>query len=188
MDEKLVAENPENLFNCEEKDISDQAKLICEIKNRPIIEYILSVLFLVILLILLPDYYLWIILLLIFINIIFFSINNKTIMRIYDDFLVLYWNKENKNKMLIINNKDIITWEIKNKQFLEIYFYNSEKEIKAVVLPVNNLQQLENKLNKYYREKNSVKQRVNTFVERVKTNDGKTMYQKLIDKIKRKTR
>ncbi|MDO4378641.1 MAG: hypothetical protein Q4C64_05760 [Erysipelotrichia bacterium] len=185
--QQLVLEKPENIFTTQEKDIPQQAKAICEIKNRPVVEYMLSMLFLLALLLILKKYYLWIYGIMLLISLIFVSAKKDLIAKIYENFIVLYWyDRNNHYQLLKINNEDLITWEIREKQVLEIYFRNSKKEVKGVRLPINNIQQTESKMNKYYYSKNSVRQRINSFVEKVKNNDGKTLYQKLRDKLKQK--
>ncbi len=184
---QLVLEKPENIFSSQESDIPQQAKFICEIRNRPVVEYILSMLFLSALLLILRKYYFWICGIMLLISLIFMTAKNNLIAKIYENFIVLYWyEQDNHYQLLKINNEDLITWEIREKQVLEIYFRNAKKEVKGVRLPIKNIQQTESKMNKYYYAQNSVRQRVNSFVEKVKTNDGKTMYQKLRDKFKQK--
>lgn len=107
-------------------------------------------------------------------------------MQIYDDSIVLYYENNDKLlKALIIKCDQLLTWEIASNQLLEIYYNDATGIVHGVRVPIHNILQMEITLNKYFSNKYSVKQRVNSFVERVKTGDGKTMYQKLKEKLRR---
>ena len=138
------------------EDIPQGAKLLESVKNRPIAYVGFGILALVVLIFMMPQYWIALSLAIVGCVVVFFLSKNEPVLDIYEGFMVCH-KKGDPNRVCIIPNEHLIYWQLVpgNTSVIQIYFADqtdAENALCATVHTINSYQ-ASNALDKYHRDK-----------------------------------
>ena len=155
-EEELQVLGERDIYTQSVSDIPADAKCLEKVRNRPRAYVFFGILALAIFIIMAPQYWIVLSIVIALCIVVFFLSKNEPVLDIYEDFLVCYKHGD-PQKVCIIPNDKIIYWQLVsgNTSVIQILFEDDEDAENALCATIHTINsfQASNALDRFYREK-----------------------------------